>query len=551
VYNPLRAFGGIENERGEPSVERIAQEGQIARSATLVSIGNVLSRAMGLVRESVIAGIFGASGSVSAYTAASQVPFTLYEMLIGGMTSSALVPLLSEQAASERRDELWRVASLLFTLAALMLAGLILLLEFTAPLVTTLLVKFDAPLQAETTRLLRIVLVSVFFLGLSGLATALSQALQRFALPAFTTVVFNAGIVTAALLFGPRFQDVRVLAVGLVIGAALQVILQIPALRDMRFRFIVDLRHPVLRHILRLYLPVVLSLVVASFGVLLDRNLASRTGASSISWMRYATTLIQFPLGLISAAISTAILPTLSRQATQENGSAGSGDFCDTLAGGLRLVLVLTIPAAVGLFVLARPVVALLFQHGDFGPADTDQTSLALRYYLIGLTFAAVDLPLVYAFYARQDTWRPAMVGILGVGFYLVVALATVRSLGMIGLILANGAQLAGHAGVMLWLFQRQVGSLLRRGIGWTLLQCGAASAAMAAGVCAVEWGIGVLIPAAGIGRWAATVAAGGIVGATIYVGLCALMRVNEIELAKTFLGQLVRRLRALGRQST
>ena len=520
-----------------------SQEQQIARSATIVSIGNVLSRVMGLARESVIAGIFGASGAVSAYTAASQLPFTLYEMLVGGMVSSALVPTFSGYAAVERREELWHIASLMFTLAALVLGGLIVLMEIAAPWITPVLVRFDAPLQTETTRLLRIASWSVLFLGLSGIATALCQALQRFAAPAFATVAFNATMVTIALLFGPRWQDVRILALAMVLGAALQVLLQIPALRDVRFRPAIDLRHPALRQILRLYVPVIVSLIVATCGVVLDSNLASRTGESSISWMRYATRLIQFPLGLISAAIATAILPSLSRQAADEAASlAPRGGFCATLAGGLRLVLVLTIPAAIGLFILARPVVALLFQHGSFSATDTQQTTLALRYYLLGLTFAAVDQPLVFAFYARRDTWRPALVGILGVGFYLAVALPTLRTLGMVGLILANGAQLVGHAAIMVWLFHRRVGTLRGYGIGRTLVQALVGSLAMGGALYGALRGVEILLPAEGLSRSAAAVVIGGGVGLGVYLGSCIVLRVRELALARSLVYQVVRR---------
>lgn len=524
-----------------------SREQQIARSATIVSVGNVLSRMMGLVREAVIANMFGASGAVSAYKTAAQVPLTLYEMLVGGMVSSALVPTLSGYAAAEQRDELGRIAGLLFTFAVLVLGAVVLLLEVGAPLLTPALVHFDAPLQALTTRLLRIVLVSVFFLGLSGIATALCQALQRFALPAFTTVVFNASIVAAALTLGSRWRDVRVLAAGMVVGAALQVVLQLPALRDLRIRPALDLRDPLLRHILRLYAPVVLSLVVASLGILIDRNLASRTGESSISWMHYATTLIQFPLGLISMAIATAILPALARQAgledERESTDRTSERFRATLASGLRLVLFLTIPAAVGLLVLAQPVIALLFQHGEFGPVDTAQTALALRIYLIGLIFAAVDQPLVFAFYARKDTLRPALVGILGVGFYLIVALPTLRTLGMVGLILANGAQLAGHASVMIWLFQRRVGSLRGQGIGGTLLKSVLAAAMMGGAVYGATRATVHLLPVEGRALWGATVVVGAGIGLGVYLALCALLKVPELDLARGLITQVIRRL--------
>ena len=527
---------------------------QIARSAAIVSAGSILSRVMGLVREMAIAGIFGASGAVSAYKAARQVPLTLYDMLIGGMVSSALVPTLSEYAAQERREELWHVASLLLTLTALSLGVLVLVLEAGVPLLSEALVQFEPPLQELTTQLLRIVIVGVFFLGLSGLTTALCHALQHFALPAFATAVFNVSVVAFAVILGPRSLDVRVLAVGLVAGAALQFVLQLPALRGLRFRPSLDLRHPIVRHILRLYLPVIASLVVASLGVFIDRNLASRTGKETISWMSFATTLREFPLGLVSLAVSTAILPTLSALAAREQsgrhaparapGGAGDQDFIATLAGGLRLVVVLTLPAAVGLLVLARPLVALLFQHGEFGANDTVQTALALRVYLVGMLFAAIDLPLVFSFYAQKDTLRPALVGVLGVGLYLLVALPTYRTLGMVGLILANDVQLAGHALAMLWLFWRRVGTLRGHGIGSTLLKSAFASAVMGGVTYGIVLGMERLLPLGGTLGWAVTVAAGGGAGLGVYLAVCALLRVRELELVRSLVRPLIHRVR-------
>jgi putative peptidoglycan lipid II flippase len=327
------------------------------------------------------------------------------------------------------------------------------------------------------------------------------------------------------------------------------VLLQLPALRDVKLRLTLHLDHPALRQILRLYLPVVLSLGVASVGILIDRNLASRTGELSISWMGFATRLIQFPLGLISMAISTAILPTLARLAAQEGAGHSlqgqeSRPFLATLASGLRLVLVLVIPAVVGLLVLAHPLVALLFQHGEFGVYDSAQTAMALRLYLIGLLPAAIDQPLIFAFYARKDTWRPAMVGVLGVLFYLLVALPTYRTLGMAGLILANGAQLAGHATVMWLLLHRRVGSLRGFGLGRTVLRTLLAAAIMGGAVYGALWGVQRLVPLAGRAQWALCVLAGGGLGLVVYLAICAWLRLSEIDMLVSLVRRIARRLR-------
>ncbi len=510
----------------------------IARSAAIISLGNILSRIMGLVRGIVISDLFGAQAAILAYNAADIVPRRFYELLIGGMITSALVPTLSEYAARKDRQDFAKVASLLFTWSMLTLGTIVVVTELLAPSITRVLVSgFDRALQNETTRLLRITLLSTLFLGLSGLATALCQALQRFVLPAFTTVVFNIGVVLAALLLSQRW-GVGSLAFGLVLGALAQFVLQLPALRDVRIYPLLNLRHPVLGHVLRLYLPILIGMIPNELGILLDRNLASGVG-NSLAIMDYATQLRQFPLGLVSMAISTAILPALARQAAQESRQQETSTFRETLAGGLRLVLVLTLPAAVGLFMLAEPVVALLFEHGNFTAHNTLQTSLALRYYLIGMVFAAIDQPLVFAFYARKNTFTPAAVGVVGVLLYALVALPTVRPWGMIGLILANNVQLAGHTLLMLVLFWKKVGPLHTFGIGTTTFKTLIASVVMGMAIYGVGQAV-MMFPIEGRMRWAITVALCGTVGMAVYAGCCALLRVSELNLLRRVL--LIRR---------
>lgn len=484
---------------------------------------------MGLIRGMAISDLFGAQTAILAYNAADIVPRRFYELLIGGMITSALVPTLSEYATQEHRKEFSNIASLLFTLSILTLGLVILVSELAAPFITHVLVSgFDTPLQIETTRLLRITLLGMMFLSLSGLATALCQALQRFALPAFTTVVFNAGVVLAALLWGRRW-GVSSLAVGLVIGALSQFVLQLPALRGIRFRPAFDVRHPALRHILRLYLPVVVGMIPNELGILLDRNLASGIG-NSLAIMDYATQLRQFPLGLVSMAVSTAILPTLARQTVYEQAQGHSTTFRETLAGGLRLVLVLTLPAAVGLFILAEPLIALVFEHGNFTAQDTLQTAIALRYYLVGMIFAAIDQPLVFAFYARKNTFIPALVGVVGVVLYALTALPTVNSLGMVGLILANNVQLAGHTLLMLVLFWRMVGPLHPFGIGTTTIKALIASAVMGAAIYGTKLAT-ALLATKGRLEWATTVGLCGVVGIAAYFGSCMLLRMQELDI--------------------
>jgi len=514
--------GGVEPDSNTPG---------IAGAATVIALGNVASRVLGLVRETVIADLFGATGLVSAFDVAGRVPRMLFDLLIDGLVSSALVPVFSELAERDR-DELWRVASIMLSLATLVMSAAALLLElFALPVARVMAGGFEADLLEYTAQLMRITAPAVVFLSLAGITTGLLYALKRFTLPAFTAAAFNASIVVVAMVLTGVFGwGVESLALGLLIGSAMQVALQVPGLRGARLRFSLDWRHPELRRILRLYMPVVLGLVVSQVGIIIDRNLASRTGEQSIAWMRYATTLVQFPLGLVSVAIAMAILPTLSRQASSPQHASREA-FINTLATGLKMVLVLILPAVVGLFVLAEPVVALVFEHGDFTAFDTGQTALALRIYLLGTTFAAVDLPLVYAFYARKNTLTPALVGVLGVGLYLVAALvpAFLRELRMTDLVLANSVQLTGHALVMLWLIHHRVGSLRGRGLVHTTLKALVASLAMGGLAYLTARWLVYRFPDRILLHEVIVVGGAALVGLLVYGALMMLMRIDEV----------------------
>ena len=513
----------------------------IARAASIIALGNVASRILGLARDTVKANLFGATGLVSAYEAAAIVPTLLYDLLVGGMVSSALVPVFSEYAHKDKR-ELWELASLVITLAVVVLAALAVLVELGAPLAARLISGgLDAKLLAQTANLLRITVVAAVFISLSGVIGGLLQALKRFTLPAFTAAVFNAAIVACALFLGTRL-GIASMAIGLLAGAGLQVLLQLPGLRDARLRPAWNLRHPGLRQIGRLYLPVILGLAVNQLAIVLSFNRASRANAEAISWMRYATTLIQFPLGLVATAVSIAILPTLSRHAAQFN-AGGDASFKATLARGLKLVLVLIVPATIGLLVMARPIIGLLFEHGQFAASDTAAVTSVLHFYLPGLAFAAIDLPLVFAFYARKDTLTPAIVGLIAnVAVYLAAALAPSvllnRPLQVVDLAFANSIQWISHALIMLWLLERRVGGLRGFGLRALTLKALAASAAMGLGTWIVVEVLGRALGTESLVREALTVGGAGMVGVMVYVGAMAALRVGEVAQ----LGALIRR---------
>jgi putative peptidoglycan lipid II flippase len=250
--------------------------------------------------------------------------------------------------------------------------------------------------------------------------------------------------------------------------------------------------------------------------------------------MQYATNLMQFPLGLVAAAISLASLPSLARSDYAKDDAG----YERTLGISLRMVMVLLIPATVGMFVLAKPVVALIFQHGEFGAKDTVQVANALQFYLIGLTFAGIDQLLIFAFYARKNTLTPALVGVAAVVIYLIVALALIRPLGMIGLVIANACQLTGHAVIMLILLRK---SLRHGNLGRTAFKSLAAAGGMGLAVYWIARQAATLAGNEGFRGWLAQVGASAVVGAVVYAALVSLFKVQEWTMLS---GAVSRRLR-------
>jgi len=512
---------------------------RIARAAGIIMVGSVLSRVLGLGREVVISHQFGADYKVDAFTAASHISTIIYDLLISGMVSAALVPVLSEYAAPERRAELGRIVGIVLTGAVLLLLiGVGALEVFAAPLVHFIV---DCPTACPQTEQLalnmtQVVLPGVLFMGVSAVLMATLYALQRFSFPSFAMSSLNAAIIAAGLLLA-GVSGITSLALGMVAGAVLMVLIQAPGVRDVPIRPSVDFRHPAVQRILKLYAPIALSLVISQLALIFDRRFAFEVGEGSVSAMRYGTTLIQFALGIVGAAISLAALPSLSRHFARGDDPA----YRRTLGAGIRLVTVLVLPAAAGLFFLAVPLVTLFFQRGAFHEADKWSTVLALLCYVPGLPGAALNQVLIFGFYSRKNTVVPVVVGIAGVGVYLVAALALKGALGMAGLVLASSAQLTFNAAVTGLLLWRSLGGLRGQAVGSTALKAGLGAGLMGVVSFATWAGMERLLPAPGtlIGQILA-LAVPGALGGLAYAATLWYLRVGELDLV---LGLVRRRL--------
>lgn len=513
-----------------PSQTSLSENRGLIRAALLLSIGNIVSRLLGLIREIVKANLFGTTGAVSAFTIATFVPTSIFQLIVGGeMVNSALIPVFSEYAAdesAEKRQELWQVVSMFLSVVIFILSFFVLLIILFAPWIATLqgANEFDDPaLRDLSIRWMRISAPAVLFLSLASFISGVLYALKRFTYPAFVTATLNIAFITCAYFWG----EVEGLVWGLLIGSALQVLIQLPGLRDAHLRWNLNWKHPAIRRILILYAPIVVGLMVTKVSEAASFRLATRLADQSVAFMGYATTLYQFPQGLVATALAIAILPTLSRQALL----VSKVEYKETMAGGLRLVLGLILPASFGLFALATPVVALLFETGEFTAADTATVSLMLRYYLIGLPFAAFDLMLVSASYARKDTWRPALVGVLSLGFYWVAALSLIDSMGLLSLMVADAVKQIAHVIMMLFVLKRHVGGLGGYDVLPTFIKATIGSVATAAAAWGVVSFIGRNPPLAGFAGEVLVVAAAGVVGVAVYLGFVFLLNISEVKM--------------------
>jgi len=521
----------------------------VARATGVVALGNVASRVLGLVREIALTNLFGASSAVDAFNVAVIVPKALYDLLIAGHVNSAIIPVLSEIVARDGRKALWNLVSVLLSLVTALLALLVLLLELFAPQVVGFVGGgFSVDTLNLAADLLRLTAPALIFLGWFSVLSGTLYALRSFTWPAFAGAGFNAAIVLVMILLVPPLEvttsltergiqwgvarptdAITAAALGWLVGSLIQLVLQLPGLRDTHLRLTLNWNHPAIRRIMRLYAPVMFSLVLDTLVIrTFSYNLASQSIEGSTGYMNWATTLIQFPQGLVATAISIAILPTLSRQAaliTDEGRTA----FRDTLGLGLRLAITLILPATVGLFVLATPIIALLFQHGAFMVTDTAITALALRLYLFGLPFAALDLLLVYAFYARQDTLTPALIGALSLGMYMLVAIILFPTFGLFSLMIADSLKHIIHALVSGYLLSRRMQGLGRQRLSLTLGKAGFASLLM--GVVAV-----LLLPTLNqfMGRGTlnellVVIVSGGL-SVGIYLSMSYILRIEELR---------------------
>ncbi len=508
----------------------MSERAKVARAAGIITIAMVLSRVLGYVRDLALYAQFGQNRVTDAYNAAFSIPDFLYMILVGGALSSAFIPVFGTYLARGEDEEGWRVASsVLNFVVILLLGGIFLGLVFTYPLVRLLVPGFVPSELALTVKLTRIMLAQTFFMGLSGVIVGILNSYGHFTAPALGSVLYNLGVVTVGWVLAP-YLGITAYSLGVVVGAVLNFAVQIPPLLrlGLRYRPVLDLRHPGVRQIGSLVLPVLIGLSVSQINLFVSQNLASSLPGGLLAALKTAQRLMQVPTGVFAVAVGTAVFPTLTAQAAR----AEWAQFRRTLSLGLRAVGFLTIPAAAGLLALGVPIVRALFEVGKFTSENTHATAVALFYYSFGVVGYSAALVLNRAYYALKDTRTPVLVGVGTVLVNVVLNLILVRVLGHGGLALAYS--LVGILNMLLLLFvlRLRMGSIDGTRLLASTLRSLAAAAVMALSCfLLVEFLQRLLGVTSKLGQLL-SVGAGVAWGAGVYFFLAYCFRLEEFRLA-------------------
>jgi putative peptidoglycan lipid II flippase len=523
---------------GVPASQQESRLTHITRNTVVVAGSFGLAAAVGLVRNIVIARQFGIGADLDAYYAAFKLPDLLFTIVAGGALATAFIPVFAEALATPQhgRQDAWRLASAITNLVVLTVALLAFLTGLAAPLLVSRLIApgFDATQQAETVSVMRVVLISTVIFAISAVQGSVLHGFKHFLLPALATALYPLGIIAGALWLAPTMGVVG-LAVGAVIGALLHLLVKVPGLIYYGFRWwpVLDLRgsHSALVYrVLVLMVPRILDLAVFQLTLVVTTNLASRLGPGGVSSLEWGWDAMQLPETIIGTAFGLVAFPTMAELAARRDRDG----LRRTLGDTMRLVIALTVPAAVGLILLGRPLLALLYQRGAFDASATAAVYSTLQFFALGLVGHACLELAARAFFAQEDTVTPLFVAIGSAITNIVLGLVLMQSLQAGGLALANSIAVTAEVLVLMAILRGRWGNVEGGQIALTLARAGLASLAMAGGVLfflawAQRTGLG------GLG----TLGLGALIGGGIYLGAGMVLGMPEIRrLPQVLLGK-------------
>lgn len=539
-----------------------SQSEKVFKSAGIASFAVLLSRVAGLVREGVMARLFGAGPAADAFVIGFRIPNLTRDLFAEGALSSAFVPTFVDYLQKGDRKEAAHLANLVASAIILFVGAFCIFGIFISPWLITMLTQnwaATAPEKtAEAIKLTQIMFPFLMLVALAAQAMGVLNSCNQFAVPALSSTWFNVGSVISGLILGfwlgPRLGITKIegMAYGVVIGGAMQLFWQVPSLvrAGFSFRFAFDFNHPGLRHILKLMGPAIIGNASVQVNVLVNSFFAAsivdpvRGVNGATTWLSCAFRFMQLPLGLFGVAIATATLPAIGR-------SAASGDmdeFRETLARSLGLVFLLTVPSSVGLMILGHSIVGAIYEGRRFEPYDTHQTAVALSCYALGLAgYSAVKI-LTPAFYALKDARTPMLVSLGSIVVNAVVASTLIRgaNLGHAGLALSTSSVALISFLILFWVLMVRIGGIHGRRLRTVIVKVSTASLLMAS----VVW-----VSSTVITGWLGSHVFGRLVDLAISIPLgvgvlywaCRSMKVEELEIATRALGgPILRRFSAL-----
>lgn len=447
----------IESEANINPTKKSDRKGSLLKSGLIVSTMTMLSRVLGLARDVVFAHLIGAQSGADAFFVAFKIPNFLRRLFAEGAFAQAFVPVLSEYREKGTREAVQGLIDRVCGCLGFTLLLLSLLVVIGAPVVTTIFAPgfWNDPDKFDLAQgMLRITFPYLLLISLTGFAGAILNSYDRFAIPAFTPVLLNICLISSAIWVSPYFDPpVIALAWGVLVAGMVQLAFQIPFLWKLKLlpKPKVDFKDEGVKRVLMLMAPAIFGVSVSQINLLLDTVLASALPTGSIAWLYYSDRLVELPLGTIAIAIGTVILPSLSRQHVTEDATK----FSSTMDWALRCILLIAIPSALALFVLAQPILSTLFEYGKTNANDILMSSYSLKAYSFGLLAFMLIKVLVPGYFSRQDTKTPVKIGIIAMAInmlfnlLLVIPFHFIWQLGHVGLALATSLSAFVNAGLL------------------------------------------------------------------------------------------------------
>lgn len=509
---------------------------QLARRAGSVAGATMISRLLGLVREQVIAAVFGAGRgpATDVFLLAFRIPNLLRDLFAEGALSAAFIPNFTA-ALREERARAWRLFNIVLNVLVVLLGLITALVVLFAPeVVTALATGYGEEKRGLAALLTRITAPFLVLVSLAALSMGALNACGRFFVPALSPALFNVAMIASALALpglmpGWGLDPVAALAVGAVAGGALQLAIQLPMLRreGWRYRPRWDLKDPGLVRIARMMGPAVIGMAIVQVSILIDTQFASQIpGDGPLSWLNFAFRIMYLPIGVVGVGIGVAHLVEASRHA-----AAGEmGELRAALGRAVRLTAALALPAMAGLIALRVPVVRVLYERGEFVSADTRATADALLWFAAAiLTYSAIKV-FVPTFYATGETRIPLLASASGIAVKIAASFLLVGPMGHTGLAVSTMLATVVNAGILGLVLRRRVGCYMGCGGTGALIRMAAAAAAMGVGVFWLHEALVGALGHATLGAQIAAVAASVLAGMLLYAGLCALLRVGDVR---------------------